>query len=422
MRALILLTVCLLAAAPRAWATDTELKPSEVFATDAPSIVLIKSFDKAGKAIALGSGVVIAKDTVVSNCHVVEKAATASVFYQHKQLAAKLLYADVEHDLCSFTVKGLSAPPVRMGSTSQVKVGDAAYAIGAPEGLELTLSGGLISSLRHIPDGVVLQMTTPISPGSSGGGLFDSHARLIGITSYYMAQGEQLNFAIPVEWINELLQRGKLTTANTQHIGSTSNATQESSFQKGFRAFQAGDYNTAFEILEPFAKQGNAVAQDILGWMYTVGKGVTQDYAKAAAWFLKAAEQGDADGQYDLGNDYYLGRGVPQDYALAIAWHRKAADQGNAAAQFNFGLYYEQGKGVPQNHAKAVALIRKAADQGYAAAQYVLGVFYDNGKGVPQDYSQLAYHRTMLRLMRFSIFQPRSTALIKIRLSATAAR
>ncbi len=233
MRILITLTVCLLAAMPQAWAAGTDLKPSEVFATDAPSVVVVVAYGKDGKAIAQGSGVVIAKDTVVSNCHVIENADTASVLYQKKHFAATLRYADSERDLCSFTVKGLSAPPVQMGSTSQVQVGDAAYAIGAPEGLELTLSGGLISSLRHIPGGVVLQMTTPISPGSSSGGLFDSEGRLIGITSYYMSKGEQLNFALPVEWVRELPQHGKLASANTIQFGHTANAKQSSDLAKG---------------------------------------------------------------------------------------------------------------------------------------------------------------------------------------------
>lgn len=116
MRTLITLTICLLAVASSVWAADTEMKPSQVFAAASPSIVLVIAYGKDGKAIMQGSGVVIAKDTVVSNCHVIEKTATTNIFYQHKPMAAKLLYADVEHDLCSFTVKGLSAPPVRMGS------------------------------------------------------------------------------------------------------------------------------------------------------------------------------------------------------------------------------------------------------------------------------------------------------------------
>lgn len=74
-------------------------------------------------------------------------------------------------------------------------------------GLELTLSDGLISSLRVIPDGTIIQTTAPISHGSSGGGLFDSNGRLIGITSFLHKNGQNLNFAIPAVWINDLAPR-----------------------------------------------------------------------------------------------------------------------------------------------------------------------------------------------------------------------
>ena len=395
MRTLITLTVCLLAMPSPAWSADTELKPSQVFAIDAPSIVLIKSFDNAGKAIALGSGVVIAKEIVVSNCHVVEKSATASVFYQHKRIAAKLLYADVERDLCAFIVKGLSAPPVRMGATSQVKVGDAAYAIGAPEGLELSLSGGLISSLRNVPDGVVLQMTTPISPGSSGGGLFDSQGRLIGITSYYMAQGEQLNFALPVEWVNELPQRGKLAKANTKNVGYVTNAKDKSALHNGIRAFHSGDYTAALKIFNQLAKDGNVIAQTFLGWMYHHGQGVPKDDVKAAAWFRKAAERGYATAQNNLGVMYKFGEGVPKDNTQAVTWFRKAAQQGGAQAQLNLGVMYNYGQGVQEDFTQAAVWYRKAAEQGNALAQYYLGMMYDLGQGVSQDYVQAMvwYHK-----------------------------
>ncbi len=213
---------CLLLAAFSAQAGKHALSPSKVFESASPSIVVVQARDKSGKVIEMGSGVVLRRNVVVSNCHVFTSANTdtATVQYGQKDLHASLLYADTDHDLCSFTVKGLTAPPVQMGSTSQLKVGESAYAIGAPEGLDLTLSGGLISSLRHIRDGVVLQVTTPISPGSSGGGLFDDHARLIGITAYYMKHGQQLNFALPVEWIRELPKRGKLRTASATRLHS----------------------------------------------------------------------------------------------------------------------------------------------------------------------------------------------------------
>lgn len=393
MRTLFPLAVCLLAAAPRAWAA-ADLKPSQIFAADSPGIVVVVAYGEDGKAIAQGSGVVIAKDTVVSNCHVIEKADSANVLYQNKRLAATLRYMDAGRDLCSFTVKGLIAPPVRVGYTSQVQVGDAAYAIGAPEGLDLTLSGGLISSIRKIPGGVILQMTTPISPGSSGGGLFDSQGRLIGITSYYMSKGEQLNFALPVEWVRELPQHGKLVNTNSKRLAHTTDAARKSTFQDGVRAWAAGDYTAAFVIFTRLAMEGNAEAQDSLGGMYEDGQGVPQNYVQAVAWYRKAAVHGSVLAQVSLGWMYQNGHGVPQDYFQALAWYRKAAAQGNADAQYNLGVMYANGQGVPQDYAQAVAWWRKAAAQWDASAQYNLGVAYENGKGVVQDYAQaLAWYR-----------------------------
>lgn len=393
MRALIILALCLLSTMP-AWAAGADLKPSQIFAADSPSFVVVVAYGENGEAIAQGSGVVIAKDTVVSNCHVIEKANTASVLYQKKHLAATLRYEDSERDLCSFTVKALSAPPVCMGYTSQVQVGDAAYAIGAPEGLDLTLSGGLISSLRKIPGGVVLQMTTPISPGSSGGGLFDAQGRLIGITSYYMSKGEQLNFALPVEWVNELPQRSKLASVNKPRIASTAGATQGSELQNGIRALHAGDYTAAFETLTRLARERNAVALFYLGVMYYGGDGVQKDEARAVTWWRKAAAQGYALAQYNLGLMYYGGQGVPHDYARTVAWWRRAAAQGLAEAQYNLGVMYEDGQGVPQDYTQAIAWYSKAAAQGFALAEDNLGVMYDNGWGVPQDYAQaVAWYR-----------------------------
>ena len=94
------------------------------------------------------------------------------------------------------------------------------------------------------------------------------------------------------------------------------------------------------------------------------GEGVAQDYAKAAAWYEKAAQQGDAKAQFSLGNGYYFGEGVEQDYAKAVAWFDKAAQQGLAEAQYNLGICYDKGWGVAQNHAEAAAWYEKAAQQG----------------------------------------------------------
>ena len=86
------------------------------------------------------------------------------------------------------------------------------------------------------------------------------------------------------------------------------------------------------------AEQGNAEAQNRLGFNYDWGAGVPQDSERAVYWFTKAAEQGFSEAQYNLGVMYYLGRGVPQEPARAVYWWIKAAKQGSAAAQFSLNL------------------------------------------------------------------------------------
>jgi hypothetical protein len=96
------------------------------------------------------------------------------------------------------------------------------------------------------------------------------------------------------------------------------------------------------------AEQGNAEAQEGLGFFYCIGAGVPRDYVQAATWFRKAAEQGNAEAQYRLGLSYYKGEGVPKDYAQAAFWWRKAAEQGEDTAQHNLKcLLHYKGEDVP---------------------------------------------------------------------------
>ena len=98
------------------------------------------------------------------------------------------------------------------------------------------------------------------------------------------------------------------------------------------------------------------------------------------------AENGDASAQNHLGFIYYGGKGVPQDYKEALVWFRKAAEQNNASAQAILGIMYNNGQGVLQDDKEAVKWYRKAAEQNNASAQAILGIMYHYGKGVPQDY------------------------------------
>ncbi|MDC0998333.1 tetratricopeptide repeat protein [Alphaproteobacteria bacterium] len=105
-----------------------------------------------------------------------------------------------------------------------------------------------------------------------------------------------------------------------------------SDFNKGVDAFDAGNFEEAVKWYRKSAEQGDASAQYALGWMYSNGKGVTQDYAEAVKWYRKAAQQGYARAQSNLGVMYRDGKGVTQDKITAHMWYNIAAANGNKRA------------------------------------------------------------------------------------------
>ncbi len=183
--------------------------PEQIFVQVSPSVVVVDILNAKGKSIGLGSGVVIGAGQVITNCHVAQKGKSLQVRQSGKTFKATLQFADPDRDLCQLSVPDLQATPITLGTAKKLRVGQRVYAIGAPQGLELTLSEGLISSLRPYEGSQYIQTSAAISPGSSGGGLFDDQGRLIGITTFYLAEGQSLNFALPVDWIGELPQRAQ---------------------------------------------------------------------------------------------------------------------------------------------------------------------------------------------------------------------
>lgn len=131
--------------------------------------------------------------------------------------------------------------------------------------------------------------------------------------------------------------------------------------------------------------QGEGSAQTIIGNMYRMGIGVSEDYGKAAAWYRKGAERGHVHAQHDLGSMYHFGIGVTQDDREAAILYRKAAEQGHARAQGMLGIMYYWGRCLQQDYKEAVSWSRMAAEQGYYIGQSILGRLYAEGSGVPQS-------------------------------------
>jgi S1-C subfamily serine protease len=187
------------------------LSPTEIFAKISPSIWRVQTYDADGVPLKLGSAVVVAPDTLVTNCHVLKSAARVTVRHEQTRAEARLAMWDTERDVCRLVTTGLKAPAVSLRLSGTLLVGQPVYALGNPEGLDLTMSSGLLSSIRRNERGqvVLLQTSAAISGGSSGGGLFDDQGVLIGLTTLGSVTGDaqNLNFAIPVDWIKELPQR-----------------------------------------------------------------------------------------------------------------------------------------------------------------------------------------------------------------------
>ncbi|HEX7465441.1 MAG TPA: S1C family serine protease, partial [Usitatibacter sp.] len=178
-----------------------------IFAEISPSIVSVHSADGSGRQTKQGSGVVTGSGRVITNCHVVSGADQITVASAGETRSASLYVSDEEFDLCSLDVTGLNAPAVTIRGIGGLRTGQRVFAIGAPLGLELTISEGIVSSLRDTASGKVIQTTAPVSPGSSGGGLFDVDGKLVGIITFQQRSGQNLNFAVPADWIFEMRNR-----------------------------------------------------------------------------------------------------------------------------------------------------------------------------------------------------------------------
>jgi len=198
----------LLAATPAA-----ALTPAEVFAQVSPSVWRVQTLDADGLLLGQASAVVVAPEQLVTNCHVLLRARKVQVRRDGPSSAipARLVMWDVQRDLCQLQAPGLRAPAAVLGQAAQAAVGQPAYAIGHPRGLDLTMSAGLVSSFRRNAAGqlVLLQTSAAVSGGSSGGGLFNEQGELLGLTTIASVTGDaqNLNFAIPADWIADLPRR-----------------------------------------------------------------------------------------------------------------------------------------------------------------------------------------------------------------------
>jgi hypothetical protein len=154
------------------------------------------------KPIAQGTGFLVSGDgVIVTNYHVIETGNVAIVKFPDGTAfpVDGVLAVDKVRDLASIKIHGKIFRTLALGDSDNIQVGEEVVAIGNPLSLESTVSNGIISGVRTSKElGKFLQTTAPISPGSSGGPLFNMRGEVVGINTMYLEGGENLNFAIPV--------------------------------------------------------------------------------------------------------------------------------------------------------------------------------------------------------------------------------
>ena len=156
----------------------------------------------------LGSGFFVAPNIIATNYHVIEGATEASCYVNNSTTKYKIegyVAADQNVDLILLKVLNLSKPALSM-ATESVSPGQQVYVIGSPKGLPATISDGIVSGMRDFEGYKLIQMTAPISPGSSGGPVMNSKGQVIGISVMQLTEGQNLNFAIPKSYLELLMQ------------------------------------------------------------------------------------------------------------------------------------------------------------------------------------------------------------------------
>ena len=190
-----------------------------------PSTVLITVYDAQGNQSGQGSGFFISKKgEVATNWHVISNASSAMVktatgaIFKVKGVVAK----DEKRDIAKIVLEAKDIPfPYLNLSPTIPKVGERIFVVGSPYGLESTVSDGLVSAVRKIPDvGNIIQISAPISPGSSGSPVINLNGQVVGIATFQFIKGQNLNFAVSAVYIAKLssVDKASVTPLSKEYL------------------------------------------------------------------------------------------------------------------------------------------------------------------------------------------------------------
>jgi serine protease Do len=191
-----------------AQSADEGLQPRDIAARAQASLLVVRAIGARGDTLGEGTGFLVGPDgTFVTNYHVVEPAALVEVEPLQGQAtrAVLIVAADPHRDLAVLRADGLAAAHLQLGDDSAAVIGDRVYVMGNPLGMSGTFTDGLVSARRPVQGTSMLQVSAPISPGSSGGPVMNERAEVIGVATMIVVGGQNLSLAVPARYVRPLL-------------------------------------------------------------------------------------------------------------------------------------------------------------------------------------------------------------------------
>ena len=325
-----------------------------------PAVVAIATYDASGEALMTGSGFFLRPGQVVTNLHVIRGAARAEI----KTLDGKgkifpiggTLAIDEEGDLALLSVETPTERPRSTELASELPdEGEPIFVIGNPLKLEGSVSDGIVSAVREVPNSYrIIQITAPISHGNSGSPVFNLKGQVLGVVTIKVTNGQNINLAIAAARVAQLTA-GKLQPLSELALKGKGDVA-EALYKSGLDSLWLGNYDNALGYFENAANKNPKRAETWVQVGYCrVKQGKAQDAIRAYQQALQLKPM-DADIRNKLGDAYYYSGRLRE----AIDEYTEAARLGpdNAETFYNLAIAYSD-SGNPSMAATNARILQK---------------------------------------------------------------
>ena len=358
--------------------------------------------DSNGLPLGFGSGFFVRDNLIATNYHVIEGAArgTAKLVGQFSTYTIEGVTAtDQTNDLALLKVTMSGIKPLPLGNSSDVKIGETVYVAGNPKGLEGTFSNGIISSRRDQYTKERLQMTAPISPGSSGGPVLNSKGEVIGISFMTFVGGQNLNFAIPSRYLTELLTESTpakpLAEGNRSISAETYLTWGNTKYDLGDYKGAIADYDSAIRLKpdDATAYNNRGIAKDDLGQYFAAiadyDTAIRLKPDHATAYYNRGIAKDDLGQYFAAIADYDTAIRLKPDHATA--YYNRGIAKSDLGQHFAAIADYDAAIRLKPDH--AIAYFNRGVSKSDLGQHFAAIADYDTAIRLKPDYATAYYNR-----------------------------